>query len=123
MRVYVAGKFEEKEAVRAAQAALRARGHIISYDWTEHEIATADHAACAEADLNGVLDADALLLLWHPSLRGGLVELGAALCSCVYVIVVGCPPLHEQPNVFFHHLGVRHVATVEDAVAWIEAME
>lgn len=101
MKIYVAGKFEEKRAVRQLQDALIAEGHSITYDWTKHEDATADKASCAVNDLVGVVDADAIILLWHPGLKGGLVELGAALALEKVTIVVGCPK--DQPCIFFHH--------------------
>ncbi|MBM3256725.1 MAG: hypothetical protein FJY98_00110 [Candidatus Liptonbacteria bacterium] len=37
MRVYVAGKFEDKEAVYEAYRKLTALGHSVSYDWTTHK--------------------------------------------------------------------------------------
>ena len=98
MRIYVAGKFEEKEAVRAVQASCRAMGWKITHDWT-HEVglpagSTADevqrfHARCALEDLRGAISADVVVVLLHPAGKGLWVELGAALAMGVPVIAVG----------------------------------
>jgi nucleoside 2-deoxyribosyltransferase len=37
MKIYVAGKFNEREKIREIQQALIAKGHSITYDWTTHE--------------------------------------------------------------------------------------
>ncbi|KKM08289.1 hypothetical protein LCGC14_1725420, partial [marine sediment metagenome] len=42
MRIYVAGKFQEKTAVRRVQAILRGAGHTITHDWTREETLPAD---------------------------------------------------------------------------------
>lgn len=118
MRIYVAGKFEEIEAVRACQKALKELGHEITYDWTPHcDVA---HRAATHVGLlleRGVAAAEVFFLLWHPNLRGVLVELGAAVAWSLDIVVVGCPPPDEQPNVFFHHNAIKHFARLEDALA------
>ena len=38
MRIYVAGKWQEKPQVRAVQEALIAAGHTITHDWTAHDV-------------------------------------------------------------------------------------
>lgn len=117
MRVYVAGKFEEKARVRETQEILKARGHEITYDWTVNEDATAHKPTCAFNDLVGVLRADAFVLHWHPNLKGGNVELGAALAlERIAVYVIGCP-VNDQPNVFYHHAAIKHCLTLDEVLA------
>lgn len=61
MKVYVAGKFGAKPAAREAMEAVRARGHSVTYDWTNHtDIALKrsadDYANEALHDLQGSIE-------------------------------------------------------------------
>lgn len=79
---------------------LKALGHTVTWDWTrtdefneagelkhakdtgyidEQEIAPEKLLFYAEADLRGVLDADAVVLCWEPDMCGAYIEVGAAL--------------------------------------------
>ncbi len=99
MRVYVASSYSDYPRARAAMTALRAAGHDITHDWT----ALADQfpnddaplhlrAQHAREDLQGVRDADVVLLL-TPSDRGRgcgcWIETGAALALGKPVIITG----------------------------------
>ena len=113
MRVYVAAKFEE--AVRASRlmALLRIDGHRISYDWTVHTASTSDAAipAIAHLDIEGVRTADAIVVLYHPRLKGALVEMGGALALGIRVVVVDADP--ADPCIFFRHPSIEHVESDE----------
>lgn len=79
MKVYVAGKWEDKARVSAVQNLLRAQGHTITYDWVQNE----DPVSAVQAmnDLHGVMKADALVFVAYEDLgfRGAYVEMGMAL--------------------------------------------
>ena len=132
MRVYVAAKFEE--AVRASRlmALLRIDGHRISYDWTVHapglmallridgdrvtfdmppSMSDAEIACIAHLDIEGVRTADAIVVLYHPRLKGGLVEMGGALALGIRVVVVDADP--ADPCIFFRHPSIEHVESDE----------
>jgi len=113
VRVYVAAKFEE--AVRASRlmALLRIDGHRISYDWTVHTASASDAeiAAIAHLDIEGVRTADAIVVLYHPRLKGGLVEMGGALALGIRVVVVDADP--ADPCIFFRHPSIEHVESDE----------
>jgi hypothetical protein len=102
MKIYVAGRFQSYEKVRVCINALISQGHEITHDWTRTEefdaegvLSTASWngtvsvrpdsakravlAAHALNDINGVRDADALVLLADDSLAGAWVEMGIAL--------------------------------------------
>lgn len=81
MKWYIAAKFEEGPRARHLMDRLEEMGHEITHDWTRADPATAGEAlqAAANDDLDGVLAAEGFVLLWHPKLQGGLVELGVAL--------------------------------------------
>lgn len=122
MRVYVASKFENTKAVREAQAALKDDGHIISHDWTfENAEALAGSAleaylqGCAERDMEGVINADALLLINYTGCAGAYVELGMALASGRFVVVIDGHHPEKPRNIFFHLAHVHHAKDLEDA--------
>lgn len=118
MRVYVAGKLKAKEEIQVAQEQVRTAGHEISYDWTRYKGTSPNEAA--DLDLNGVLTADAVIILFtdpkHPY-RGSFTELGAALASKKRIFAI-CPDEQAEcrTNCFFHATGVEHVANVADAL-------
>jgi hypothetical protein len=102
---YVAAKFEEKERVRALMRELRKIGGRITFDWTacddtgiEGDERMLYRATSAMDDVGGVLRADAVILLWHPKLQGGLIEAGAAIGAGIPLVCVGVP---EEHGVFF----------------------
>lgn len=111
MRIYVAGRFQSYAKVRACIDALVERGHEITYDWTRSPEFGADGhpvdpgtikngfsapgystrqalARYAVRDIQGVREADALVLLADDSLAGAWVEMGIALerGTPIYVI-------------------------------------
>lgn len=88
MRVFVSGQFKEKHRVREAFRVMEAAGHVITYDWTRTEALekpyssySAEASRRAHEDINGILSADAFILMSDNRERGkGMyVELGAAL--------------------------------------------
>jgi hypothetical protein len=122
LRIYVAGAFCDKAAVRRVQDALRAAGHTITLDWTWHEDGTKDAAALAAdaaADVDGVARADAALFLFTQptyAYRGTFTELGVALGMAAagakqrLVIVDALPAstaAYYRTNCFFHHGAVK----------------
>jgi hypothetical protein len=126
MLVYVASKFENGKVVREAFAALQADGHTISHDWTvesaEGMSGEALHAylqGCAEKDLEGVERADALLLINHANGCGMYTELGIALASNKFIVVIdGKKPPH---NIFFNLAHVHHAKDLDDAIKILAA--
>lgn len=127
MKVYVAAKWERKDDARACFAELRRFGHVITHDWTAEDDAGMtpgpEHdsylAKCADLDVQGVCRADALIVLHHDALAGGLVEMGMALAfQDRPVIVVGAAGAARQP-IFYRLPRVAHVATMEEAVVML----
>ena len=94
MRIYCAAKYEERtRLVPEIYAKLREAGHVITYDWTgesDENIPPREldvyHAACAADDIDGVMRADALVLLPHDRGKGLYVELGIAFARSIPVI-------------------------------------
>lgn len=103
MYVYVIGKFEEKVAVREMMSVLVNAGFSISHDWTVFDTRTVPpeqraeyEEECAVNDLRGVADADAIVMLNHPELYGGMIEMGYALRLGLRVFVLQCNPARDS---------------------------
>jgi hypothetical protein len=86
VRVYVASKFEEKEYVAELYEWLREDGHVITHDWTGEDDAGKSgaeldtyHTKCARQDVDGVMEAEAVVLLPHDRGKGLYVEMGIAI--------------------------------------------
>lgn len=127
MRIYVAGKFEEKARVRDVMSRLQAAGHEITHDWTNEDASSYAGDAlnqylgeCADLSYYGVMAADAVLVLDHPRGRGTLVELGLALAWGKAVFLVENP--ENVPCVFFHLDGVSRYGGIDQALAAVEDM-
>lgn len=126
MRVYVGAKFENKEAVRAAHAALAKAGMFISYDWTPHTAQGRVGAPLvrkmqteAVEDFDGVVNADAMIFLHDANCQGGFIELGIALGSGKLVCVVGGRPGSQRFPIFYFHPNVHLFDTVEAAIEFL----
>lgn len=133
MKVYVAGQLADQSAVVDAQRALIAAGHELTHDWSQDVEFTMDYASrpedsaqIAKTDLDGVMIADAVIVIAsspQPG-RGLFVELGAALARAEmgllrHVVAVGTI-VHE--SVFYFHPRVRRVATVQEWLAEVESL-
>lgn len=107
MKIYVATSFANIPEAREVMARLRAAGHVITHDWTTEAPDPAWCAPerdayldkCGAADYQGVVDADALVLINHPLARDAMAEFGIALG-------LGRPTFvlypDRKPSVFFH---------------------
>lgn len=86
MRIYVAGKYQEREFVRTIYDKLKLMGHSITVDWTNHDVLPEDDikellGKFAEEDIAGVTEADLLIavLVNQHEYKGLWVEMGVAL--------------------------------------------
>ncbi len=109
MRIYVAGKFQEKSQVKQVQIALKNVGHEITHDWTVHDMGRHESqeptdvqigahwydpeelARQALGDLRGVQTADVIVICAINPHRysGTLTEMGIALGCGHRVLIIG----------------------------------
>jgi hypothetical protein len=98
MRVYVAGKLEEKDLIKEIEDTLQAMGHEITCDWAKRE--TAKDEGCrtneetivlAEEKLLGILTCGILVLICMNGqpYEGPQVEFGIGLGTGKKIYVVG----------------------------------
>jgi hypothetical protein len=85
MKFYIAGKFEEVDAIHALFERVRSQGHEITYDWTTHVKSKPyiDHVdriqSYAENELDAILDSDVFIYLTHERGTTLHMEYGTAL--------------------------------------------
>lgn len=147
LKIYVAGKWKEREQVKKIMEMLEARGHVITCDWTKHiapEGVTKDHEkglfnksydwsknvdwaqnghkTYAEKDLEGVRNCD-ILIAYMPDpdiwYKGAWIEVGLALGFDKKVIIIG-------NNITTVFLGLPNITVVqfkEEALTIIDSMQ
>lgn len=105
MKFYIATGFENKVEHNRVRDLLIEGGHEITYDWTVMEAGVTEfpiQRAIAKAEIQGVIDADFLIVLL-PGKFGTHAELGAALALDKPVILcgemVGECIFHAHPHV------------------------
>lgn len=134
---YIASRLENAARVRELRDLLHAAGWAITYDWSSHgsvrgpEVSREIIARVADHEVNGVLDADVLIVLL-PGGRGTHTELGVALGYQVgpgnRVVLWSAEPeldfgTTEATSAFYHHPGVEHRSDPDMAslAAWLLA--
>jgi nucleoside 2-deoxyribosyltransferase len=98
-------------------------GHTITYDWTEGfdrepEMTEAELTARAIYDIDGVRQADAVIVYMQPKMHtamtGAAIETGAALVLRTPVIVVEEEVTFD--HFFQHHTAITKVPTMQTAL-------
>lgn len=123
MKIFVAGKFEEKERVRRAMTFLKSKGHEITCDWTQATLEgltdielRAHYRKHARIDMQGVEEAELFVLLLHEHGKGLWTELGMALMKHIPVIV--SQPNPEVDAIYLYMPQVTIFNSDELALAW-----
>jgi nucleoside 2-deoxyribosyltransferase len=100
LKIYVAGKWQERILCRTIMSELEKAGHKITCDWTNHDypdptLPESEQRAFLQRwallDIAGVQDADVLVFVAFNKndYRGAFVELGAAIGLGKRVFVIG----------------------------------
>lgn len=125
MKLYVAGRFQSYAKVRGVIDRLQSMGHTITYDWTRspefdsqgepvqadpHSLSPQKLLEYAVADLDGVLDADAVVVCADDSLAGAYIELGYGLAHGCQIYVIA----HDRWTIFYELPEVRRFSTYDD---------
>lgn len=126
MRVYVAGRWADRESVAKVALTFEGRGFEVVSRWIKrpgetlpyHAYSEADYRQSAEADWLDLIRCDVFVLLNdpEPSPGGRHVETGLALAWKKRVMVVGPP----SQNVFHYLPGVERFANIDEAIAALE---
>lgn len=107
MKIYVAGKWEDRQRISHIMRILEGMGEEITCDWTHHEYEDESYPdQYAVDDAEGVKGADLYIgvFLDDYQYRGALVEMGIALGVGIPIWLYGS----KQDNcIFSHHPSVR----------------
>jgi nucleoside 2-deoxyribosyltransferase len=119
MRIYIAGKWDERNLVAGYAKQLVANGFEITWPWYEREPPGTTAAVAAEFDVRGVRRADTCLFIFERELayKGALVELGMAIALDKRILVVG---KGGDSCIFAHHPVVEHTSSFEEALSWLK---
>lgn len=129
LQIYVAGKWQEKSAVRQVQRALKDAGFAITYDWTRQEDSwdkikgteLQEHflKQCAMDDLFGVMNADAVVVVlvnedkYLSDSPNRYAEIGIAIGARIPVFILG----ESRCDFIFSRLPyVRKFETIEEVI-------
>lgn len=126
MRVYLAGRYQERDKLKAYAEQLRGAGIVCTSRWLDetlqpdtqlHEVSDEELIGYAIWDLQDVDEADFLVQICDvPNTRGGAhVEFGYALKGGKQIVVVG--PEH---NIFHKLPSVLKTDTWEDALTYLK---
>lgn len=118
MKVYVAGKFQDRTKVRGLMDKLEGLGHEITFDWTiEHYAKKEETIEDAVECLQGVIDAEVYVGLFVEDhiYKGALVELGIALTSNILVYLIG----HAIDSTIFTLLADKKFENEEEFLDYI----
>lgn len=119
-KIYVASAFANRPEAREVQAALRAAGHTITWDWTQEDASHLQRGSpeffaflekCGEADFKGVMGADAVVVVAHPEMSDTKAEMGIALGAGIPVFVL----YPERRHSVFYGRVVR-IRSLEDLI-------
>lgn len=135
MRIYVAAPWTHKDDAKTYADALEAAGHTITKKWWEHREVPgyldptiggdelAELAQQSKEDMQGVLTADAFVLLNLEKSEGKAVETGMAFASAVMLAhglaqtgVVAFVLVGGKSNLFHYAPMWQEAVTVEDVV-------
>jgi len=127
-KIYIAGKWSEKEKLQKKMLELIALNHTITHDWTRFEAdPNNSFQSMADHDVNGVIEADIYIGIMDDdkyAYRGTFTELGVALATqkiCPdHKIYIVCPSFFTDKkgycttNCFFHSSGIEHISSWEN---------
>lgn len=128
MKFYIASKLENAEEVSRVAQALKAAGHIHTYDWTVHgsvqDKGLQRIQEVAEAEKRGVIDADVVIVIL-PGGRGTHAELGIALGAGNKEIVICAADnsllsADNRTCAFYWNTGIHRVTGTEDR--WVNTL-
>ena len=121
MKIYLAGKWEERKRIKDIADAVRLHGHTISFPWFEQHSDSTPLQQSSIDDVCGVRDARVCIFIFEKVLpyNGALSELGMAIAFDKDILLVG----HAvDNNIFTHYPSVQRVEVVEEIIPWLEAL-
>lgn len=96
--VYVSGSIRDIEQVKKVQNDFIKNGWRVAHDWTQYTGGKSGPDAEREAKLQlaAIISCDAFVLIEHPKLKAGWMELGAALALDKPVVIQRHPEVNAS---------------------------
>ena len=114
-KFYVASTLSNADQAKIAINRLCDFGHEVSYDWTTHGFAPIEERKeIAQKELQGVIDADLLFVVW-PGGGGTHVEMGVAI-SLKKPIIFVAPESLEREVSFYQLDNVLRISEMSKAI-------
>lgn len=132
MRLYVASSLYNYKNARKTMDVLAHMGHLITFDWTltvsfgdgvdairpdEAGLSIKDKVDFAFADMRGVREADAMVLLYKEESIGAFIEMGMAIERGQQIYVIGA----NQFTVFWALPNVMMFIDVHEFYEYLDA--
>lgn len=120
MKVYLAGPWVDRQQFPSIAAKFEAAGHVVTERWWEKEDETGNHIDDTDseyleeralADFEGVVRADAMVLVNSKKSEGKAVETGIAAARFLPIVLIG-----SRSNVFHYLPNVYLVPDIDAAV-------
>lgn len=126
--LYLAAPYAEKVNMPIYAAQFEAAGYSITHKWWLVDEDGADFGQCAQADLEGVIDADYLVLFNSAISEGKSFEQGVAVMEGMMIIGIGKPGQHypdgkSYGNVFHSLDNYIWVENVNEALDTLKELE
>jgi len=126
MKLYIAGKWQDRYVIKHLQAYAIHLGHTITCDWTNHDFGKDGVIANQEMlnnialeDENGVRNCEMFIAIfdndWH--YRGALVEFGMALALNKKICIVG---KSENSCIFMNNPTIIKLNNIKEAKALLK---
>ena len=123
MKIYIAGKWQDRKFIKDIISIIETEGHEITCDWTRHDFSVdgviGNESVYAEEDLQGIRSCELLLAIAERSFvyKGLLCEIGAALVLYKPVYLLGRA---IDSCIFTNHWNIERVFSVEDFITRIK---
>ena len=95
MRYYISGSIHDIERVRRVRDSCLSHGGAITHDWTLYA-GPKDSLEEAHRQLAGIRSCDTFVLVVHPRLKAGWMEMGVAVQLARNIVVVPHPEVSES---------------------------
>ena len=128
LRIYIAGKWSDKDTIKKYMNQLQKVGHTITHDWTSYESNVENKKSdMAFKDVQGVAFADVLIVVMTDpkyQYRGSFTELGVALGLLKDVYIICSDDNSDcKTNVFFHHPSIVHVKSWDECLSKLKEID
>lgn len=124
MRIYISGKWADRDQVQNYMVRLAKAGHTITEDWTQHHHPPSFDEAqrYAMADILGIKNCDAIVVIFERNYRyrGSFIEIGAALALGKPVLILGDK---ELDSTLLNHFLVTRLASWDDLANTLYRMD